>query len=83
MGVATVAFAAVGSFAILTGLRAVMPMRLDVDAEMSGIDISEHGEAAYHGSDLSDLTGRSTMLGDAVMLPLHKLPSRSRSHVGA
>ncbi|MEQ1692412.1 MAG: ammonium transporter [Gemmatimonas sp.] len=81
--VATVAFAAVGSVAILTGLRAVMSMRIDVDAEMSGIDISEHGEAAYHGSDLSDLTGRSTMLGDSVTLPLHELPGRSRSHVGA
>jgi len=71
--VATIAFAAVGSIGILTALRAVMPLRIPVDAELMGIDISEHGEEAYHGSDLSDLTGRRTQLGDSVVLPAHEL----------
>jgi Amt family ammonium transporter len=64
---ATIAFAAAGSAGILTAMRAVMRVRIGVDAEMAGIDVSEHGEEAYHGSDLSDLAGRSTALGDAVV----------------
>ena len=67
--VATVAFAGAGSVAIVSALRAVMPLRLPLDAEMTGIDLSEHGEEAYHGNDLSDLTGRSTPLGDSVIIP--------------
>ena len=66
---ATIAFAALGSVAILAGLRAVVPLRVGLDAEVQGLDIAEHGEEAYHGSDLSDLAGRSRPLGDAVLLP--------------
>jgi Amt family ammonium transporter len=65
---ATVAFAGVASFGILSALKLVMPLRIPVDAEVQGIDLAEHGEEAYHGSDLSDLTGRRTALGDAVVL---------------
>ena len=54
-------------------VRMVMTLRIPVDAEIAGIDISEHGEEAYHGSDLSDLTGRSTSLGDAVVLPASEM----------
>jgi Amt family ammonium transporter len=66
--VATIAFAGTASFGILSGLKLVMPLRIRVDAEVQGIDLAEHGEEAYHGSDLSDLTGRRTALGDAVVL---------------
>ena len=66
--VATVAFAGTASFGILFALKRVMPLRIRVDAEVQGIDLAEHGEEAYHGSDLSDLTGRRTALGDAVVL---------------
>ncbi len=71
--VATVAFAGVGSFGIITALRAVMRLRIPVDAELMGIDISEHGEEAYHGNDLSDLAGRSAPLGDSVVLTTTEL----------
>lgn len=70
---ATIAFVSVGSFAIVTALKMVMSLRIPVDAEVAGIDISEHGEEAYHGSDLSDLTGRTTSLGDAVVLPASEM----------
>ncbi len=65
---ATIAFAGIGTLGIASALRLVMPLRIPVDAEVAGIDISEHGEEAYHSSDLSDLTGRSTALGDSVVL---------------
>jgi Amt family ammonium transporter len=74
--VTTVAFAAIGTVVIVSALRAVMALRIPVSAEMTGIDLSEHGEEAYHGSDLSDLAGRSTPLGDAVVLSASELMHR-------
>ncbi len=70
---ATIAFAGLGSTVIALGLRAVMPLRINVDAELAGPDLSEHGEEAYHSSDLSDLTGRSASLGDAVVIPASEM----------
>jgi Amt family ammonium transporter len=71
--VATIAFAAVASMAILYALQAVMPLRVPVEVEVQGIDLAEHGEEAYHGGDLSDLTGRTTSLSDAVVLSATEL----------
>ncbi len=71
--VATIAFVAVGTLGIVSALQLVLPLRIPVDAEVSGIDISEHGEEAYHGSDLSDLTGRTSSIGDAVAIPASEM----------
>ena len=76
--VATVAFAGTGSVVILSALRRALPLRVTIDAEMAGIDASEHGEEAYHESDFSDLTGRSSSLGDAVILSASELRSAAR-----
>ena len=67
--VATMAFVAVASLVLLAVVQALVPVRVPMAAEVQGIDLAEHGEEAYHGSDLSDLTGRRTSLGDAVVLP--------------
>lgn len=67
--VATMAFVAAASVLLLALVGRVVPLRVAVAAEVQGIDLAEHGEEAYHGSDLSDLTGRRTSLGDAVVLP--------------
>lgn len=72
----TIVFAAVGAAAILAALRAVMRVRIPLHEEMTGIDLTEHGEEAYHGSDLSDLAGRSAPLGDAVVLSAAEFKSR-------
>jgi Amt family ammonium transporter len=64
----TLLFAGVASVVILGAMKAVMVLRVPMEAELSSIDISEHGEEAYHGSDLSDLTGRRLSLGDPVVL---------------
>ncbi len=71
--VATIAFAGIASTGILYALQSVMRLRISVDVEVQGIDIAEHGEEAYHGGDLSDLTGRKTALGDAVVLTAKEL----------
>jgi len=65
--IATVAFTGLASFGILSALRLVMPLRVHADAELHGIDLAEHGEEAYHRSDLSDLAGRRTALGDTLL----------------
>jgi len=59
--------------ALVAAMRMVASLRVSVESEVTGIDVSEHGEEAYHGSDLSDLTGRRTALGDAVVLPREAL----------
>lgn len=76
--IATIAFAAIASTVILVALNAIMPLRVPVDVEVQGIDIAEHGEEAYHGGDLSDLTGRKTALGDAVVLSATELKGMPR-----
>jgi Amt family ammonium transporter len=45
--VATVAFAAVGTFVIIKGIELVLGLRVDPDKEELGLDISVHGETAY------------------------------------
>lgn len=65
----TIVFAGLLSFGILAALNAVMPLRVGVEAEIHGIDVAEHGEEAYHDSDMSDLSARVSPLGDAVVIP--------------
>jgi Amt family ammonium transporter len=66
--VATGLFAAVASAGLFFLVRAIVPVRVPVSAEVMGIDLSEHGEEAYHGNDLSDLTGTRAPLGEPVIL---------------
>jgi len=47
--VATVVFAAVGTAVIIKVLEATMGVRAAVRDEMTGLDLSEHGEEAYFG----------------------------------
>jgi Amt family ammonium transporter len=66
---ATIAFAGTLTAGIVLGVRAVFGIRVSVEAEVGGIDLSEHGEEAYHSADLSDLTGRRVPLGESIVLP--------------
>lgn len=70
---ATIVFAGVASVAILSALKLVMPLRVGIEAEIQGIDVAEHGEEAYHDSDMSDLSARVSPLSDAVVLPAAEL----------
>jgi Amt family ammonium transporter len=45
--VATIAWTAVATWAILASIRRVMPLRLTVRDEAAGIDVREHGEEGY------------------------------------
>jgi Amt family ammonium transporter len=74
---ATMLFVGAASTGILFALKAVMPLRVGIEAEMQGIDLIEHGEEAYHDGDLSDLSARVTPLNDAVVLSASELGFRT------
>lgn len=79
----TLAFAGALTAAILGLLRLVVPLRVPVADEIDGVDLSEHGESAYHG-DGADLAGRGVPLGGSVYLPpgevavFHEAPAAAR-----
>jgi Amt family ammonium transporter len=64
----TVAFAGALTAGILALVRLVTPLRVATPDEIDGVDVSEHGESAYHG-DAADLAGRGFALGGSVYLP--------------
>jgi Amt family ammonium transporter len=68
----TLAFAGALSAGILALVRLVTPLRVATGDEIDGVDLSEHGESAYHG-DAADLAGRGIPLGGSVYLPPEEL----------
>ena len=57
-----------GTAIILVGLRALSQLRVPLVAEVTGIDIAEHGERAYHGSELGETEPGQADLGRGVVL---------------
>ncbi|MDX2182525.1 MAG: ammonium transporter [Gemmatimonadaceae bacterium] len=56
------------TFVILRALEAFMGLRVTLADEIGGVDVSEHGEEAYHGGDIGELVGRGMPLGESVVL---------------
>jgi Amt family ammonium transporter len=65
---AAVALAAVGSIVVFGVVRALFGMRPGVGAEITGLDLTEHGEEAYLGADLGGLAGPGFAIGEGVVL---------------
>jgi Amt family ammonium transporter len=65
---AAVAIAAVGTVAIYGVLRLTMAVRADVHDEISGLDLTEHGEEAYFGGDVGAVAGPALALGHSVIV---------------
>ena len=70
---ATLLLAGGMTFVVLHGIRVVMGLRVPIGDELRGLDVSEHGEAAYHGGDIGDLAGRRVPLGESVLLPASEI----------
>ena len=70
---ATLALAGGMTFLVLHAIRATIGLRVPIGDELRGLDVSEHGEAAYHGGDIGDLAGRRVPLGESVLLPASDL----------
>jgi Amt family ammonium transporter len=65
---ATVAFAAVGTLAILALVQITIGARANVPEESTGLDLSQHGEEAYFGTDLGSFAGTGGSLGGSVVV---------------
>ena len=65
---ATVAFAGLGTLGILKLVQVTIGARADVPEESVGLDLSQHGEEAYLGSDLGSAAGTSGSLGGSVVV---------------
>ncbi|PYO34847.1 MAG: ammonia channel protein, partial [Gemmatimonadetes bacterium] len=66
--VAAAAFAAAGTAVILKLLQVTIGARAGVSEELAGLDLSEHGEEAYFGTDLGSLAGPGSALGGSVIV---------------
>jgi len=64
----TIAFAAAMTAVVLKGLALVTALRAAVPNELRGIDLTEHGEHAYHDGDTSEIGGEGLRVGQPVLL---------------
>ncbi|HEX9704654.1 MAG TPA: ammonium transporter [Gemmatimonadales bacterium] len=83
---AAVAISAVGTIGILVLVKATVGLRSSVREELTGLDLSEHGEEAYFGTGI--LTTPGVALGDSVIVTTappvpHPSPSPARPASGA
>jgi Amt family ammonium transporter len=65
---ATVAFAGLGTLGILKLVEVTIGARAAVPDESAGLDLSQHGEEAYFGSDLGSFAGTGGSLGGSVVV---------------
>ncbi|NUQ19800.1 MAG: ammonium transporter, partial [Gemmatimonadaceae bacterium] len=65
----TIVFAGTLTAVVLRGLSLVTALRTAVPHELRGIDLSEHGEHAYHDGDTSEeISGEGVRVGQPVLL---------------
>jgi ammonium transporter, Amt family len=65
--------------ALLLSRAVLAPARVSLPDELTGVDVSEHGEHAYHDLDGSAIAGIGTRLGEGVFLtsePKSDYPTR-------
>jgi ammonium transporter, Amt family len=70
---ATIVLASAATVAILGLVNVTVGLRVPLHDELAGVDLSEHGEEAYHGGDVGALAGRRISIGDSVLLPSHEV----------
>jgi Amt family ammonium transporter len=65
---AGVAISAVGTIGIIAFLKVTMGVRAGVREEVKGLDLSEHGEEAYFGSESGSFATPGIALGESVVV---------------
>jgi len=69
----TIAYVGPVTLAIMKAIGLFSGIRVRVADELSGVDLSEHGEHAYHGAETLEGGGHGVRLGDGVLIePLAK-----------
>jgi len=66
--VSAIALAAAGTLLMLKVVDVTMGVRVALHDEISGLDLSEHGEEAYVGGDVSGVSGSGIAIGQGVIL---------------
>jgi Amt family ammonium transporter len=69
--------AAVGTFAVVSFVKVTVGIRVGVRDELTGLDLSEHGEEAYFVSDGSTLATPGVALGESVIVSATRTPQAS------
>jgi ammonia channel protein AmtB len=69
--VSTILYTAPVTALVLSRLRVVGSLRVPLPDELTGVDLAEHGEHAYHDGDAAGggIAGGRTRIGDGVLLP--------------
>ena len=70
---ATIAFVAVMTPAVVLAVNSVTRIRISLADELAGVDTKEHREEGYHGGGLAEFAGQAITLGQRVVLPAHEL----------
>ncbi len=70
---ATIAFVAVMTPAVVLAVNAVTKIRISLADELAGVDTKEHREEGYHGGGLAEFAGQAITLGQRVVLPAHEV----------
>jgi Amt family ammonium transporter len=65
---ATIAFCGGATALIIGALKVTVGLRVPLADELTGLDWSEHGEEAYHGAGLDDLSGTGDFISGSVVL---------------
>ena len=65
---AAAVFAAGGTAIIVKLVQVTLGARAGVQQELAGLDVSEHGEEAYFGTDLGSFAGPGASLGGSVIV---------------
>jgi Amt family ammonium transporter len=71
--VSTILISGAVTAGVLGLLNATVGLRVPLADEIAGVDLSEHGEEAYHGGDVGELAGRRVALGDSVLIPASEI----------
>ena len=64
----TIVFAGAMTAVVLRGLAFVTALRSAVPNELRGIDLTEHGEHAYHDGDTAEIAGDGLRVGQPVLI---------------
>lgn len=70
-----IALAVVGTIVIFGIVRVLFGVRPAVKEEITGLDLTEHGEEAYLGGDLGGLAGPGVAIGEGVILSSSPAPA--------
>jgi Amt family ammonium transporter len=63
-----VTLAGAATAVIVAAVRALSGLRVTIADEITGVDLTEHGEAAYHGGSPGELAGAQGLLGESVLI---------------